>query len=121
MAKTNIEHLREILGKTEFESPLTQEAIEFLNAIEEEQSDLEDEIKNLKEEVREKESEIDDLEEKIEEMDDEEFGSAVFLGLDTIRYELENGNLKIQSQFEHWCEQVQKQNAVIPVSQKKVS
>lgn len=114
MAKTNIEHLRDILGKTEFESPLTKEAIEFLDAIEEEQTDYENEIRNLKTEVSEKESEIESLEEKVEGLEDEETVEKVFLGLDTLHYRLENGNLKIQMQLEHWCEQVQKQNAVVP-------
>lgn len=114
MAKTNIEHLRDILGKTEFESPLTKEAIEFLDAIEKEQTDYEDEIRNLKTEINEKDSEIEYLEEKVEGLEEDELDDSVFLGLDTLHYRLENGNIKIQMQLEHWCEQVQRQNAVVP-------
>lgn len=121
MAKTNIEHLRDILGKSEFESPITKEAFEFLDAIEEEQTDYKDEIRELKNDIRDKESEIESLEEKVEGLEHEELDDSIFLGLDTLHYKLENGNLKIQMQLEHWCEQVQKQNAVIPVPKKKVS
>jgi predicted RNase H-like nuclease (RuvC/YqgF family) len=112
--KSNIDNLRDILGKNEFESPLTKEALEFLDAIDEDQTDYEDEIRNLKSDISDKDSEIERLEEKVEELEEEELEGSVFLGLDTLHYRLENGNLKIQMQFEHWCEQVQKQNAVIP-------
>lgn len=112
MAKSNIEFLREIIQKNKFEQPASTEALEFLDAIEEELTESVDLIRSLKEEVSDKESEITKLEETIEELEDEDIGEEVFLGLDTIHYRLENGNLKIQIQFEHWCEQVKKQNAV---------
>ena len=112
--KSNIDHIRDIIGKSEFENPATTELYEFLDAVEEEITDMGDEIKKLEEEVSEKESEIGDLEYKIDQLDDQEFGIEVFLGLDTLRYELRKGNLKIQSQLEHWINQVQKQNAVVP-------
>lgn len=114
MAKSNIDHIRDIIGKSEFESPLAIELYEFLDAVEEEITDLNDEVKTLKKENSDFESELTEVKEKNEELEDAEMDNEVFLGLDTLRYELVDGNLKIQMQIEHWIEQVQRQNGVIP-------
>lgn len=101
--KSNIDHIRDIIGKSQFENPISAELYEFLDAAEEEISDLEQEVKELKKENEAWEAKADDG-----------FGESVYLGLDTLNYELQNGNLKIQIQLDHWIEQVQKQNGVIP-------
>ena len=119
--KNNIEHLKDILDKIKTSPTLElfEEAIEFIDAIE---SDTEDKpvIRKIKKEINENEDKIEKLEERIEELEEELEESEsdfdeVYLGLDTMKYKLDNGNLKIQMQFEHWCELVQKQNAVVPI------
>lgn len=116
--KTNVEFLRGILeelGKedmgTDYRIDKMNQGFEFVDAVEEELKDivdLGDDIKKLEEEKR-------DLESQITEMKDNPDTEKIFLGLDTLHYRLEKGNLKIQMQLEHWAEQVQKQNAVVPV------
>lgn len=102
----NIGHLRDILTKYQLED--TTEAIEFLDAIE---SDAED----IFIEMGEKDQEIKNLEtDSDEESDDPAYDNSDFVGLDTINWSLENGNLVIQQKMEYFVEALKKQNAVVP-------
>jgi hypothetical protein len=85
---TNIEHLRMILKEMELEK--TDEALEFLDEIEEEINAANDEIKNLEAHVRNIKNELNgqpDLE-------------SVNLGLDTIHFYFEKGNLLVRQKFD---------------------
>lgn len=93
MSKSNYDHLKDLLKGTVIED----EALEFLEAM---QEGYTDEIKELK-------KELDDL--KAEEHDMDGY-DAIDLGLNTMYIKLEKGNLRIQSQLEAWVNQVKKQN-----------
>lgn len=104
--KTNIDHLRKILKDLKYvDSEKGTEAIEFLDAIEEE--------------IKEKDQEISDIESGVE-MEDEdddkeaEYDNSDFVGLDTINWSLDNGNIAIQQQVESFIERLQRENAVVP-------
>lgn len=115
--KSNVEYLRAILeelGKEdmgdEYRTEKMNEGFEFVDEIE---GDLKD-IDNLGDDIKKLEEENRSLESELSEMEDNPHEEEVFLGLDTLYYRLEKGNLKIQMQLEHWCELVRKQNAVVP-------
>lgn len=101
--KTNIEHLRDIIntwGHDEINVLDTTEALELLESIDEELVEANDEVKVLTTKVEEYENE-----------EEENETTEVFLGLDTLHYRLEKGNLKVRLQLEHWINQVKQQNA----------
>jgi len=101
-AKTNIEHLRDLLNDFKaIDSEKGEEAIEFLETIHDE--------------IIKKDQEISDLE-MIEEPDDREpeYDNSDFVGLDTINWKLDNGNLKIQQQMESFVQRLKKENLVVP-------
>lgn len=99
--KSNTEHLKDLLHKwhnTEMPADIS-EAIEFIDAIEDEQE-------NLKEELSNAELDLENLQ-----TPDDSIGlTSVFLGLDTLHYRLEQGNLKIASQLENWINNIKEQN-----------
>lgn len=99
MEKTNIQHLKDIVKDFEAFDPIkAAEADEFLNAIQDE--------------LNEKDKEIMELDIKTEYLEDTEqdYDNRNFVGLDTVNWSLDNGNLKIQSQMELFIAQLQKQN-----------
>lgn len=106
---SNIEALRNILSKYELED--TTEALEFLEAIEKEQEECTDTIRTLREEVKDYENDDEDDSDE----DEVELNNHDFVGLDTINWSLNNGNLVIQQKMEYFIEALQKQNAVVPV------
>lgn len=96
MNKSNYDHLRELCA----DHANYDEIFEFIEAAENEYGDKLQELKHAKKEIK-------DFEDEQEETIDME---VVNLGLDTLHYGLENGNLKITSQLETWINQVKKQN-----------
>lgn len=94
----NIKHLKDVLAKPE--SHPNEEALEFLEAIEEDVRDLQEEANVAKQELKNFEDE------------DEEQENKDFVGLDTIKWELVNGNLKVQMQMEKFIESLRQQNCV---------
>lgn len=96
----NIKHLRDILVKPEFHP--NEEMLEFLEAIENDADDMQGEIDDAK-------KELDELKEDDE---DQEFDAANsdFVGLDTIKWELVNGNIKIQMQMEKFIAALKTEN-----------
>lgn len=108
MEKSNIEHLRDILKEFQtHDSIKADEAEEFLDAIESDIDDLKEEIRN----AEDNEPDDDDKEEIAEDYIGDKF-TKEYLGLDTIEYRLENGNLKIQMQLDQFLHNVKKQNLV---------
>lgn len=104
MEKTNIEHLRDILnGFNKTHGIDITEAEDFLEAAEEELDEANDEIKNLK-----YDNDSDDDEEK----EEPEYDNSDFVGLDTIHWSLDNGNLRIQQQMEGFILRLKEQNCV---------
>jgi len=95
---TNIQHLRNILEGYEIEN--TEEALEFLDAIEQDEAASKREIDNLERQAEWKKDE------------DQVFDNSDFVGLDTINWSLQNGNLKVQGQMENVIKSLQKQNCV---------
>jgi uncharacterized protein YlxW (UPF0749 family) len=78
-----------------------------VKSLEEQVNSLKDEKKTLTEELASKESELNELEEN------PNFEES-FLGLDTLKWTLTNGNFVIQQQMEDFIHSIQKQNAVVP-------
>lgn len=101
---TNADALRKIIQAADGLID-AEEALEFIDAMEEEITDLKDEVSTLETTVSENESEIENLK------DNEEY-EEINLGLDTLHYRLEKDNLKIKMQIDHWIAQVKKQNCV---------
>jgi len=85
---TNIEHLRDILKKMELEK--TDEALEFLGAIEEEVKDKGIKIESQGEYIRELELQLEE----------EPEWETIDLGLDELHFKLEKGNMVIKSKLE---------------------
>jgi hypothetical protein len=102
--KTNIEHLRDLInGFKVIDSEKGEEALEFLDAIQEE--------------MYKKDKEIEDLEMMEEPNDTEkepEYDNSDFVGLDTLNWSLDGGNLKIQQQVESFIERLKRENLVVP-------
>jgi hypothetical protein len=100
--KTNVEHLRDLInGFKVIDSEKGEEAIEFLDAIQNE--------------MKKKDKKIADLE-LIEEPNDKEpeYDNSDFVGLDTLNWSLDGGNLKIQQQVESFIQRLQRENCVVP-------
>lgn len=102
---SNIDHLRDIInGFKVIDSEKGQEALEFLEAVEKE--------------IKEKDDEISDLEMMEEPNDPEdkepEYDNSDFVGLDTLNWSLDSGNLKIQQQVESFIQRLQRENSVVP-------
>lgn len=97
MEKSNIEHLREILnGFNKTHGIDITEANEFLNAAEEEEREFVGAILEAKE-LKQK---ISDLEDELDGTEEPEYDNSDFVGLDTINWSLEKGNLIIQQEVE---------------------
>lgn len=88
--KSNADHLRELINSDSYSK---DEALEFIQAMEEELKVAESDNKSL-----------------VEELDSRPETTAVFLGLDTLHYRLDKGNLRIQNQLEEWVSEVKQQN-----------
>lgn len=115
MAKTksNSDLLRstiEELGKedmgTDCRTEKMEECFEFLDAIDEEHKtevdDLEDEKETLEEKLHSAHNAIDEL-------DNNPNFEKTFLGLDTLNWNLDNGNLVIQQRMENFIANLQKE------------
>ena len=104
--KTNIQCLRSIIKElTVSNAAKEEEANEFLDAIEQELKevdDKDDEITSLESKLDESAAEIRELEEEADLANVEE------LGLDTLRWELDNGNLRIQQEMENFIDVLKK-------------
>ena len=106
--KTNVEYLRDILKELGQVAPtLAAEAEEFLEAYVSETGEGDDceRCKDLQEEIISLENEVDQLKCEV---------SVDNIGLDVIKWELEKGNLQIQSQMEAFVEQLRRQYGVLP-------
>lgn len=104
--KTNIDFLREIIdGFKAIDLEKGEEALEFLNAIQNEFWEKGEQISELQ--LAAKEEDEDD--EK-----DPEYDNSDFVGLDTLSWKLDNGNIKIQQQMESFIQRLQRENSVVP-------
>ena len=120
--KTNIEYLRDILKELGQVAPtLVAEAEEFLDAYVSEImegddcercKDLEKEIEELEKEKNDNDEEVTSLKNEVERL--ECVVNVDNIGLDVIKWELEKGNLQIQSQMEAFVEQLRRQYGVLP-------
>jgi hypothetical protein len=98
--KTNIDFLRDLInGFKVIDFEKGEEAIEFLDAIQNELWEAGEEISELKSKVTEK---------------DPEYDNSDFVGLDTIHWKLDSGNLKIQQQMESFIQRLERENSVVP-------
>lgn len=78
-------------------SGLQEEVSEFLETIKDKAEDMQNEITDLQEKV-------DELNTKEEDIDDEPYDEVHDLGLDTISYRLNNGNLLIKEKVYQFIE-----------------
>lgn len=99
--KTNTDHLRELINSDSYSK---EEALEFILAIEDELSECEQELKDEKDDCDRLEADNEELQESVSNH------TSIFLGLDTLHYRLEKGNLKIQQQLENWIDRIKEQN-----------
>lgn len=89
MAKTNIDYLREQLDSKDLDH-------EWLDAVEEEITDLKDEVSSVRDDGTSKDSEISELEDRITELESEQ-DAIIKLPLGTIYYRVE-GSLQLSEQ-----------------------
>lgn len=99
--QSNIQELRKILNEENFKK---DEALEFLDAIEENASDLDIEIDDLKSEVKEKNEEMRELESGL---DSVEFDSVINCGIGEINYRTPD-NILLQDLCENLDTAIQK-------------
>lgn len=112
--KTNIEHLRDIInGFKVIDSEKGEEALEFVDAIENELQDCGGDTDNEKE-LEKAEERIEELEDEIRELKETPSTEEYFVGLDTVYIGYQNGNLKIQQQVESFIQRLQRENSVVP-------
>lgn len=103
MSKTNIDCLRNIIKELTVTNVAKQEeANEFLDAIAKELNESEDLIKDAEAEALDAQDQVQELEEEMELANVEE------LGLDILRWELDNGNLRIQQEMENFISSLKK-------------
>lgn len=98
MNKSNADHLRELINSDSYSK---EEALEFVIAMEEE-------LRNTEEALKDEEAEKELLKNEI---DNTPRTDKVFLGLDTLHYRLENGNMKISDQLDAWITQIKQENS----------
>jgi hypothetical protein len=91
-----------------------QRAIKENGQLEIEVKSLEETIINLKDEKTKLEEELASANSQISELEENPSFEESFLGLDTLKWELQNGNLIIQQKVENFIHSLQKQNAVVP-------
>jgi predicted RNase H-like nuclease (RuvC/YqgF family) len=86
--KSNIEELRKILNEVTFkDESAKEEAIEFLDAVDEEVDEMTDEIDSLNDEVKNGEDKIEELTEENKEID---YSEQIECGIGTIEYNVDN-------------------------------
>lgn len=96
--KSNIDRLREIVED--------DAALEFLDAVAEELEAADEDIADLRLELRGAKEEIAEL----NEYQKETTTARIHLGLDTLHYRLEHGNLRVQQQLGEWINNIKQEN-----------
>lgn len=103
MAKTNIDCLRDIIKELTINNvTLQEEAFEFLDEIAKEMTEAEEAVQAAEASMTDAQTELRELEEEMDMSNSEE------LGLDTLRWELDNGNLRIQQEMENFIASLKK-------------
>jgi len=101
---TNIDRLNDILEGNDI-------ALELLEKIESEMENLQEQLDGAEDEIKDLEREVDNLKDESISEDDLE---SIDLGLDTINFYFEKGNLQIRQQFDSLMEVLNKTpNAII--------
>lgn len=96
-SKTNIDWLRQVIERSEKEMDSNEykEAIEFLDAVQEDMDDLEKESENKGEQIKFLQTEVDDNEREIKNMkDDEPDWEIIQAGIGTIQWQSDNIQLQ---------------------------
>lgn len=98
---SNIEALRKM--------ELPDEAYEWIDAIEEEISDLNDALKEAESDLRESEKEVEEKNDEIHELeskvDELEINSSIVLSGGNIRVDLSGLDYMTRESFKSWCQQ----------------
>ena len=105
---SNLDDLKKILAelrKTPYDNKKIEKAEEFIAAAISDADDYEKKIDELEEE-------IDELEDAADEHDNSL--ASDFVGLDTIEWRLQEGNLAMQQEVENFIEYLKKKNGVTP-------
>lgn len=114
MEKTNIQHLRDIISElgeemgTDPRGEKATEGEEFLEALDEEMTNYKDRISSLEEELAEKESHIRDIE------DEDDMTERVDLGMDKLKWELENGNMVLHQEIKEFVSKLRLKYVGVP-------
>ncbi len=90
--KSNITELRKIINEDNFK---TDEALEFLDAIEENADALLSDLESEQDEVKSLEEKVYDLRSEINSLEDSDMGSEIDCGIGTIQYEADNVQLQL--------------------------
>jgi chromosome segregation ATPase len=97
--KKELKQLRDIIEEfQDIENPYSEKlekCITLIDTIEDDMQELVDEVDTLKGELDDANTEISNLQDA-----EPDYGNSVDLGLDTIHYKLESGNLKVSQQLE---------------------
>lgn len=117
--KSNVEYLRDILKELSLsDSAKATEAEEFLDAIVEEydgNEKIKDQMQDLKYELREKKERIEELEDEVEKLEeDPKYDNTENLGLDTLHWKLETGNILIEQHLEEWIKTMKVRYGMLP-------
>ncbi len=95
--KSNIAELRKIINEDNFK---TDEALEFLDAIEENADALISDLESEQDEVKSLEEKVDDLRSEINSLEDSDMGQEIDCGIGIIEY-AEPDNLVLQDVMEN--------------------
>jgi len=97
--KKELKQLRDIIEEfQDIENPYSEKlekCVTLIDTIEDDMQELVDEVDSLKGELDDANTEIDNLKDA-----EPAYDNTVELGLDTIHYKLESGNLKVSQQLE---------------------
>jgi len=107
MKKTNIEFLQDIINAESFNK---EEALEFLDSIQDEQKELQEELDGANDEVKDLEEKITNLERDLSEAEEQEYGFELKCGIGTIEYN--SDNLQLQMIMEALGEQISEYGAL---------
>lgn len=116
--KSNMQHIRDIMTKLadgpigeDPKQELITEMEEFVDSVEEELTEAKDRISELETETNHQESTIDNLKEEVEEL---EYDNAENLGVDTLYWKLEQGNIVVTQHMESFIRNMKEKFAMIP-------
>ena len=102
--KTNIEFLQDIINAETFNK---EEALEFLDSIQDDQKDLQEELDGANDEINDLEEKVKELESQLDELQEGDVDSKIDCGIGEIEYN-EPDNILLQDLMENLNIAIQK-------------